>query len=361
MTSNSKATTAQVDRDAKSLPIIDISPLIRQNSSDESLNQTVQEIREACRNWGFFYIVNHGVSLHLQEQVEVQAKKFFALPLSQKNEISISNSGRSWRGYFSMGIEKTENQPDMKEGINFGVEHSPDDPRVLEGLPLHGPNLWPSTVPELKPVYTEYMAKMEQLGYSIMKGIALSLNLPADYFEVNYLKDPTIRCIVLNYPPDVKTKEADHERWGVDKHSDYGLLTMLKQDNSGGLQVQSVHHGWIEAKPIENSFICNIGDMLQTVTNGFYRSTPHRVQNIFTGKNRFSCPVFLDPSWDAEIKPLPPQYTQGKKNEQTANCYIGSYGDYATMKFSKNFPDTKTIKPLVHHTSQALKLAKRLF
>jgi len=189
------------------------------------------------------------------------------------------------------------------------------------------------------------MDTLERLGQAIMRGVALGLNLPGDYFRNNYLQKPAYRCITLNYPPNHEDK--GEIKWGVGEHTDYGLLTILKQDMSGGLQVKTANDEWIEAMPVDNSFVVNIGDMLQTATNGLYVSTLHRVQNKYTGKNRFSCPFFLDPVWDAEIQPLPTCYTQLRENEtkriksERSSSYTGNYGEYATAKFSASFSGTK--------------------
>jgi len=351
---SSSATSVFTKPDPKSLPVIDISALVMENPTEEALNLTAQAINEACRNWGFFYIINHGVSENLQEQLESLTEEFFALPLEQKLKISISENGKALRGYFPILSELTSCKPDLKEGIYMGREISSTDSRVKEGLALHGPNLWPDDLPKLKTVVLEYLDVMEKLGRSIMKGIALSLGLPADYFEEKYLEDPTLQFCLFNYPPDLEATEQSEPRWGVREHSDYGLLTILKQDNSGGLEVKSCHHGWTKAIPIKNAFLCNLGDMLQAVTNGLYLSTPHRVRNIYTGKDRMSYPFFLDPSWNAYIKPLPLEHLGVKEvdldefvladasrrwDKASPQSFRGKYGEYMVKKMSKLFPD----------------------
>ena len=294
--------------------------------------------------------------MELQDQLESLSRQFFDQPLENKLTIPMSLSGKAWRGYFPVGGELTSGKPDLKEGLYLGTELPLTDYRVQEKLPLHGPNLWPAEIPKLKPVVLEYLNAMENLARSIMKGIALSLDLPADYFKTNYLQDPTCLFRIFNYPPDLEVNLQKEPRWGVGEHTDYGLLTILKQDNSGGLQVRSPHHEWTEAKPIKNSFVCNLGDMLQAVTNGLYLSTPHRVQNTYTGKDRLSYPFFFDPSWNAEIKPLPLTHLgiedmsldefvlldASKRWDKTSpQSFRGKYGDYLLTKVSKVFPDLK--------------------
>ena len=348
--------TTQQKPASNTLPVIDVSALVSENPTEENLKKVAQAISDACQNWGFFYIINHGVSEKLQEQLETLSKQFFALPEDVKMKIPMSNGGRAWRGFFPVGGELTSGKPDLKEGLYLGTELPSSDPRVQEGLPLHGPNLWPEEIPELKTVVLEWLAVMEKLARAVMKGIALSLDLAADYFEKNYLEDPTCLFRIFNYPPDVDANQQGEPRWGVGEHTDYGLLTILKQDNSGGLQVNSPHHGWTPAQPIPNSFVCNLGDMLQAVTNGLYLSTPHRVQNVYTGKDRQSYPFFFDPSWNAEIKPLPLSHLGIKDitldefvnidaskrwDKASPQSFRGKYGEYLLTKVSKVFPDLK--------------------
>jgi len=123
------------------------------------------------------------------------------------------------------------------------------------------------------------------------------------------------------------------------------ILTMVKQDHLGGLQVKS-KSGWIEAPPIPNSFVCNIGDMLDRLTGGFYRSTPHRVKNL-SGCDRVSFPFFFDPSFDAELHPI--ETKEGSisedKNERwdqtSVHEFHGTYGDYILSKVAKVFPELR--------------------
>jgi isopenicillin N synthase-like dioxygenase len=147
----------------------------------------------------------------------------------------------------------------------------------------------------------EYMDVMTQLGHTLMAGIALSLELEESYFADRYTSDPIILFRIFNYPPN-SSPSHNKDNWGVGEHTDYGVLTILKQDSNGGLQVKS-KLGWIKAPPIPNSFVCNIGDMLDRMTGGLYRSTPHHVLNTL-GKHRLSFPFFFDPNFDVEVKPI---------------------------------------------------------
>ncbi|MEU7827977.1 2-oxoglutarate and iron-dependent oxygenase domain-containing protein [Nonomuraea sp. NPDC049129] len=305
------------------LPVIDISPLLSKGNADA----VAERIGAACRDSGFFYVSGHGVSPELVARLDAAARRFFELPVEVKNEISMERGGRAWRGFFPVGDELTSGRPDQKEGIYFGAEEPASE------LPLHGPNLFPEQVPELRAAVLDYLGTMTGVAQAVMSGIALSLELPEDYFRTGYTADPTILFRIFHYPPAAPDKDA----WGVGEHTDYGLLTLLLQDGNEGLQVHT-SSGWIDAPPLPGTFVCNIGDMLDKLTGGLYRSTPHRVRNL-SGNERLSYPFFFDPGWDCEVPPLP--YTPGGRarwDGQDLRAFSGTYGDYLLAKVSKVFP-----------------------
>lgn len=322
------------------VPIIDIQPLI---SLEGDRHAVAAQIGQACRECGFFYIVGHGVDQQLQQRLEQLSRQFFTQDLATKQEICMAKGGKAWRGYFPVGGELTSGKPDLKEGIYFGAELDENHPLVKAGIPMHGANLFPA-IPLFRETVLEYMAVMTQLGHILMAGIALSLGLPESYFAVRYTKDPLILFRIFNYPP-MSPSDGDM-KWGVGEHTDYGVLTILKQDDLGGLQVKS-KSGWIAAPPIANSFICNIGDMLDRMTKGLYKSTPHRVQNQ-ASSDRLSFPFFFDPNFNVEVKPIELkslELVDDDKNERwdqaSVHDFSGTYGEYVLNKVSKVFPQLR--------------------
>ncbi|MEU0567587.1 2-oxoglutarate and iron-dependent oxygenase domain-containing protein [Nonomuraea sp. NPDC005983] len=306
------------------LPVIDIAPLLTRG---DAAHATADEIGAACRDSGFFYVTGHGVPPELPARLDAASRTFFALPAEVKNEISMDRGGRAWRGFFPVGGELTSGRPDLKEGVYFGAEEPPGD------LPLHGPNLFPEQVPELRAAVLRYLDEMTGVAQTVMSGIALSLGLDADYFRTGYTADPTVLFRIFHYPP----APPDSDAWGVGEHTDYGLLTLLLQDSNGGLQVHT-STGWTDAPPLPGTFVCNIGDMLDKLTGGLYRSTPHRVRNL-SGNDRLSFPFFFDPGWHSEVPPLP--YTPGGRarwDGQDLRAFTGTYGEYLVSKVSKVFP-----------------------
>jgi isopenicillin N synthase-like dioxygenase len=322
--------------------VLDIAPLLADGRGAD-VARIAQAIEGACRDTGFFYVTGHGVVPAVIARLDAASRKFFALPVEDKMSIAMAKAGRAWRGFFPVGGELTSGKPDLKEGIYFGTELGSDDRRVKAGVPMHGANLWPAQVPELRPAVLDFMARTTEAGHAVMRGVALSLGLDAEYFARTYTAEPTILFRVFHYPPARAPEEAGGEdEWGVGEHTDYGLLTLLAQDDCGGLQVKA-RDGWIEAPPLPGTLVCNIGDMLDRLTGGWYRSTPHRVRNV-SGRERLSFPLFFDPAWEARIEPLPER--AGARDDSAerwdrANVHVvqGTYGEYLLGKVGKVFPD----------------------
>ena len=317
------------------IPVIDVADLIAGNYARL---EVAERIGEACRESGFFYIVGHGVDEKLMQRLQDLSRQFFSLEVESKMRIAMPLAGRAWRGYFPLGDELTSGIPDQKEGLYFGRELSADDPLVQAGTPLHGPNLFPAEPAEMRQAVLEYMDAMTQLGHSLMAGIALSLGLEDSYFADHGTADPLILFRIFNYPP-----MTDEALWGVGEHTDYGLLTILLQDDAGGLEVRS-RKRWVPAPPIPGSFVCNIGDMLDRMTRGLYSSTPHRVRNLAM-RDRLSFPFFFDPNFFARVQPIdlqgwetPPDDYSERWDRSSVHLFEGTYGDYLLNKVGKVFP-----------------------
>ena len=324
------------------VPIIDVAPLIADAGDREAVGAAMGR---ACRENGFFYVIGHGVSEDLNRRLEELSHRFFAQDVETKLEIRMALAGTAWRGYFPVGDELTSGKPDVKEGLYFGLELSEDDPRGRAGLPLHGPNLFPAGIPGFGDTILQYMAALTDLGHALMRGVALSLNLEPGYFRERYMADPLTLFRIFHYPLVTPKPEAD-EQWGVGEHTDYGVLTILKQDDVGGLQVKT-RSRWIDAPPVPNSFVCNIGDMLDRLTRGLYRSTPHRVQNV-SGRSRLSFPFFFDPGFDAHVETIDPSGMPPLEDDEderwdhaSVHEFEGTYGDYVLGKVSKVFPELR--------------------
>ena len=327
------------------LPMLDVSALCEPDASAESCAKVGREIDAACRDTGFLLVTGHGIDRALRDDLERLSREFFALPDATKAQIAMTRGGLAWRGWFPVGGELTSGQPDRKEGVYFGTELPAADPRVAAGTPLHGPNLFPAEPAELGPTVLRWTEEVAGLGQSLLGGIALGLGLERDWFARHLTADPTVLFRVFHYPP------GDTESWGVGAHTDYGLITLLAQDHHGGLQVRS-RDTWIDVPADPYVFVVNIGDMLERMTRGGYQSNPHRVRNL-SGADRLSFPLFLDPSWDATVTPLPEAAFRDLPADDAANrwdgqsvhAWEGVYGDYLTKKVAKVFPDLAAALP----------------
>lgn len=320
----------------EALPVVDITTSSR---SDSDFDRIAFEIDRACAEFGFFYVTGHGVDSRLVLALQRLARRFFALPAEEKLTIAMAHGGRAWRGYFPVGAELTSGRPDRKEGLYFGTELGPDDPRVRAGLPLHGKNLYPD-LPEFRDILVRYLEAVTALGQRLLAAIARGLGLSRDYFLEHYTRDPTVLFRIFNYPPAPTVEDL-----GVGAHTDYGLLTLLRQDEIAGLEVWHREH-WLPAPPVPDSFLCNVGDMLERLTAGRYVSALHRVRNLTT-QHRISMPLFLDPSFEAVLEPIspPPQRLQGAGSSPERwdgtdlATLSGTYGDYLLGKVAKVFPE----------------------
>ena len=314
-----------------SLPVIDVSSL---RAGDRgAAAEVISALDAACRTHGFFYVAGHGVPAALVAELERLARAFFAEDEAAKLQIRMALGGRAWRGYFPVGGELTSGLPDWKEGLYFGAELADDDPDVRRGLPLHGPNLFPA-IPGFSGAVLAYMHACEQLGHTLMAALAEALGRDPVAFRARYLARPITLFRIFHYPPP-----PPEAAWGVGEHTDYGLLTILAQDDRGGLEVRT-RGGWIDAPPLDGTFVCNLGDMLESISGGRYRSTPHRVRNR-AATGRLSMPFFFDPSWGAAIEVDPTaasSHTYQRWDGRSVHAFEGTYGDYLLDKVGKVFP-----------------------
>ncbi len=296
------------------------------------------EIDAACRQHGFFVATGHDVDRQLFDDLEAASRHFFALPLEEKAAIAMANGGAAWRGWFPPGGELTSGVPDGKEGIYFGAELDADHPQVAAHTPLHGANLFPVEPAALRALVLRVLDELTALGHRLLELVAAGLGLDRDWFRRTVTADPTVLFRIFHYPAVGQVPGAS---WGVQEHTDYGLLTILRQDEVGGLEVR-VEDAWLPIPPVPDGFVCNIGDMLERMTGGRYRSTPHRVR--IPPRGRISFPFFFDPSWNAEIVPVPGlgdtgSPPPGRWDGRSVFDFDGTYGEYLTAKVARVFPE----------------------
>lgn len=308
------------------------------------VDAVARDVARACRTHGFFYVGGHGVDAELCARLDALSHRFFALPESTKERYAMSRGGRAWRGWFPLGGELTSGRPDWKEGLYLGTELPDDHPRVRAGLPLHGRNLLPTEdeLPGFRSAVLEYVEQVTAVGQRVMEAIARALDLPGDHFARGITADPLVLFRIFLYPSRPVPAGVD-ARHGVGEHTDYGLITLLRQDDVGGLQVRGAD-GWIEAPPVPDTFVCNVGDMLDRMTGGLYRSVPHRVRINTSGRDRLSFPLFFDPDFEARIEPLrapDADDADARWDQASVHAFEGTYGDYVLAKVGRVFPQLR--------------------
>lgn len=314
-----------------SLPIIDISPLYQDDQSSWQL--VIEQIDHACRTWGFFYIKGHPITSARIHQVIDTAKAFFALPMSEKMKIDITQS-KHHRGYGAIAAEQLDpNYPgDFKEAFDMGFHIPAEDPDVLAGKPLRGPNRHPD-IPGWKALMEGHYQDMHQLGMMLLRAIALSLGAEKDFFDHKF-EDPISAMRIIHYPP----KPSTEDEIGAGVHTDYGCITLLYQDNVGGLQVKNLQGEWMDAPPVEGAFVVNIGDMMARWSNDRYKSTPHRVVSP-KAVDRYSMPYFVEPNPDTLISCLP-----GCQDVSNPAKYPPiKASDYMLSRFADTYKYRKTV------------------
>jgi isopenicillin N synthase-like dioxygenase len=285
---------------ASALPVVDVAGLL---SGDPDAERAVAEaIRAACVDKGFMYVTGHGIDAALRAEVFAQSAAFFARPEAEKLAVDMKLSPCN-RGYEAMRAQTLEagTPPDLKESFYAGRHLGPDHPAVIAGKFNHGPNQWPGGMPGFQAVMERYYDALEAFGAVMMRGVALSLDLPRDYFD-GFCTAPQCGLRLIHYPPQPANALPDEKGCGA--HTDWGGLTILMQDDVGGLQVWDETLGWVHAPPMPDAYVVNLGDMIARWTNDRYRSTLHRVVNA-TGKKRYSVPFFYSGNPDYEVACLP--------------------------------------------------------
>ncbi|KAL9245807.1 hypothetical protein vseg_019414 [Gypsophila vaccaria] len=322
-----------------SIPIIDISALVEKSndasmSEDAALWEVVRQLHDACRQAGFFYVKGHGIPNSLLKEVKDITRQFFHLPSEEKLKIKLS-AETGYRGYQEVGDNVTKGVPDMHEAIDCYRELNHGIYGDL-GKPMEGPNLWPDNPQNFKSVMEQYTTLCTELSRKIMRGIALALGGSGYEMEGKIAGDPFWVMRLIGYPVVSKINDSNKPEndIGCGAHTDYGLLTLVNQDEDiTALQVRNLSGEWIWAPPIPDTFVCNIGDMLKILTNGLYESTLHRVINS-SPKYRVCVAYFYETNFDAAIEPLEMcvQKTGGIKKLGRA-----VYGEHLVGKVTTNF------------------------
>ncbi|CAL5203769.1 unnamed protein product [Lathyrus oleraceus] len=305
------------------LPIIDLSSLDRIS--------TANSIRQACVEYGFFYLVNHGVDQDFMKQAFEESAKFFSLPIQHKTKLN----RKEYRGYTPLYAEKLDptslSKGDPKESYYIGS---------LADTTSASLNQWPSKdlLPNWKPTMESLFWKILSAGNKLLSVIALSLDLDEDYFDkINALSKPEAFLRLLRYSGELGY-------CGASPYSDYGMITLLMTNGVPGLQIckdkLKQPQVWEDVSHVEGAIIVNIGDMMERWTNCVYQSTLHRVMS--TGKERYSVAFFMDPPSDCIVECFesccsessPPRFPPIRSGDYLNERFKVIYGSEKELKSS---------------------------
>lgn len=278
------------------IPLLDLS---RFEADEGAREDFLAKLRVAARDIGFFYLAGHGVDPGLLRDLMSLSRRFFALPPEQKLAIEMVSSPH-FRGYNRVAWERTRGAPDWREQIDIGAERPalPRTPDLPAWARLQGPNQWPAALPELRPAVERWQSAAMSVLARLLRAFALALGQPQDALEPLYRHEPHHLVKLIRYPG----RDTTDSEQGVGAHKDAGLLTLLLQDDRGGLQVDS-GGGWKDVTPRPGTFVVNIGELLELASDGYLRATLHRVVAPPAGTERISVAFFLGARLDA-IVPL---------------------------------------------------------
>ncbi len=313
------------------IPVIDLGPLW--TDTEAGLRQVADAIDTAYSQVGFAYIVNHGISQALIDGLFDVSKLFHALPREVKMKIEVNAFHRGFIPINTSTVQTSSvakvTKPNQSDSFMMMHELPDDDPDVLVGAPLAGPNQWPEDLPQFYPAVTAYNRALVDLARQLVRPISVALGGGPHDLDT-YFERPTTFLRLLAYPP--QPQERPDDLFGSAPHTDYGFITILAQDELGGLQVRNVAGDWIDAPYMPGSFVMNTADILHRWSNGRLISTPHRVINR-ADRMRYSTPFFFDPDMHAEIRPLPGCV----REDQPARYDPVIYGDYLMERLHKNY------------------------
>lgn len=313
-----------------SLPIIDLGAF---RLDDAAAARTATALDQAFSDIGFCYIANTGVDQSLIDGVFAASRRFHAQDQAAKDGLAINDFHRGYMAPKTSVIQTSSvarvTKPNYSESFMLMHEVAEGDPDF--GRPLQGPNQWPSDVPGFREAVTAYNGALEDVAREFTHLIARALDLPALALDPHFIK-PTTFLRLLHYPP--QPIDSAEDEFGSAPHTDYGFITILAQDNVGGLEVRRRGGGgtWLKATPLPGTFVVNVGDMLARWTNGRWQSTPHRVKNL-SPSDRYSVPFFFDPGMDETIECLPTCRAPG----EAPRYQPVRYGDYLMERLDKNY------------------------
>lgn len=281
----------------RTIPLLDLGRFDRGGPERRGF---LEDLRDASRNIGFFCLGGHGVEQSDIDGLFAVSRRFFALPAEEKLSVEMIHSPY-FRGYTRVAGELTRGEPDWREQIDFSLECEPvaDPGEKPAWARLLGPNQWPASLPELRPAVLAWQSKMTDVSARLLRAFALLLDQQEDVFEPCCRTGPNVRTKIAHYPG----RDFTGGDQGVGPHKDSGFLTLLAQDDCGGLQIQS-GGAWVDVEPVPGALVVNIGEHLELASGGYLRATLHRAVVPPGRADRYSVACFFSASLDATIPVL---------------------------------------------------------
>ncbi|WP_431681321.1 isopenicillin N synthase family dioxygenase [Kitasatospora sp. KL5] len=316
-------------------PVLDLRDTER---GPQARAEFLDRLRAAAHDTGFFQLVGHGVD-GSAELLDL-AREFFALPQKSREALDILDSPH-FRGYSQLGRERTRGIPDLRQQLDVGPERpgapGPGDPAYLR---LVGPNQWPAELPALRPAVLDWMSRLTEVSHRLLRLLLEALETPADFLDAVVDPDPQVHFKLLHYPgPAAGADDAEGQGAGI--HKDLGLLTLLLQDDKGGLQVAVDDGRFVDVPVVPGAFVVNLGELLEVATRGYLRATVHRVVRPAPGVDRYSAPFFFSPRLEASMQPLPSPYVSaaGGVVHDPDNPLFACYGENVMKGLQRGFPE----------------------
>lgn len=307
------------------VPVIDIADLVA--GGRDPAQASIRAIAEAAERWGFFQVVNHGIDLGQIEQVWRETRAFFAQPMADKESI-LRDRENPW-GYYNN--ELTKNQRDRKEVFDYtddGVDPVYD-----------AENRWPEGLDHFRDVLSDYREATATLSLTLLEGMSAGLGLAPEFLNGHFTPRHTGFTRLNYYPVDdplAGRDDVEHQPeadLGIHHHTDAGALTVLLQDDVGGLQVYN-EGLWYDVPPVQGALVINTGDMMQVWSNDRYQAAMHRV--LASGDvERFSIPFFYNPMAGTTVEPLPSVVSA----EQPAHYRPIDWSDFRSKRTDGDYAD----------------------
>lgn len=340
-TAGSAPSAADATAPRTSIPLLDLGAA--RGANGEFTPEFIAQLADAAHHVGFFQVINYGGRPNQAGELLDTVADFFSRPVSERLELD-NRATPTFRGYTRLGAERTQGKADAREQIDYGPEREPlaSVPAGQEYLKLQGHNRFPSAYPALEREAMEWANLMSGIGRELLAGLSVVLGLPEDHFASQFDDAPAWMGKLVHYVGGDRVPEAGKQ--GVGAHADYGFVTLLLQDQVGGLQVQPYgQEEWIDVPPTPGALVVNLGEMLEVATDGYLMATIHRVTAPPAGVDRYSVPFFWAPRLDATVErvQLPEALAAQARgvSDDSQNPLLSVYGSNMLKGFLRAHPE----------------------